>query len=104
MKASTARLLCFVPGIIINAAAYTAVDKAETEPERCYAVNHAGARQLAEAASRRNVPLIHVSTDYVFDGKSPLHIAKMIRQHRSGFTVDRSWKANRPCWPRTRTR
>jgi len=64
-------LTTFCPGIIINAAAYTAVDKAEAEPERCYAVNHAGARQLAEAASRRNVPLIHVSTDYVFDGQKP---------------------------------
>ena len=62
-------LTMFCPGVIINAAAYTAVDKAETEPERCYAVNHAGARQLAEAASRRNVPLIQVSTDYVFDGQ-----------------------------------
>jgi dTDP-4-dehydrorhamnose reductase len=62
-------LTTFSPGIIINAAAYTAVDKAETEPERCYAVNNVGARQLAEAAWRRNVPLIHVSTDYVFDGQ-----------------------------------
>jgi dTDP-4-dehydrorhamnose reductase len=57
------------PQIIINAAAYTAVDKAETEPERCYAVNRDGAGQLAAAAWRRKVPFIHISTDYVFDGQ-----------------------------------
>lgn len=57
------------PQIIINAAAYTAVDKAETEPERCYLVNRDGARRLAAAAWRRKVPFIHISTDYVFDGQ-----------------------------------
>ena len=66
------RALCaFDPGVIINAAAYTAVDKAETEPERCYAANRDGARQLAAVAWRYNVPLIHISTDYVFDGRKP---------------------------------
>ena len=59
------------PQIIINAAAYTAVDKAETEPERCYLVNRDGAGQLAAAAWRRKVPFIHISTDYVFDGRKP---------------------------------
>ena len=57
------------PQVIINAAAYTAVDKAETEPERCYFVNCDGAARLAAAAWRRRVPFIHVSTDYVFDGR-----------------------------------
>jgi dTDP-4-dehydrorhamnose reductase len=57
------------PKIIINAAAYTAVDKAETEPERCFFVNRDGAGRLAEAAWRRKVPFIHISTDYVFDGQ-----------------------------------
>ena len=59
------------PGIVINAAAYTAVDKAETEPGRCYAVNRDGARQVAAAAWRREIPFIHISTDYVFDGQKP---------------------------------
>src|SRR5579863_732553 len=59
------------PSVIINAAAYTAVDKAEAEPERCYAVNRDGAGQFAEAAWRHTVPFIHVSTDYVFDGQKP---------------------------------
>ncbi len=63
------------PALIINGAAYTAVDKAEAESERCYAVNRDGAAELAAAAWRRGVPFIHISTDYVFDGKktSPYH-------------------------------
>lgn len=56
------------PQAVINAAAYTAVDKAESEPEHCYAINRDGAGQLAATAWRRGVPFIHVSTDYVFDG------------------------------------
>lgn len=56
------------PTVIINSAAYTAVDAAETEVERAYALNRDGARMLAEAAARRGIPIIHMSTDYVFDG------------------------------------
>jgi dTDP-4-dehydrorhamnose reductase len=54
--------------IIINAAAYTAVDRAEEEPERAYAINCDGAANLARAAHRHGATLIHVSTDFVFDG------------------------------------
>jgi len=57
------------PRAIINAAAYTAVDKAEAEPALAMAVNRDGARALAAAAARLGVPFIHVSTDYVFDGR-----------------------------------
>ena len=53
---------------IINCAAYTAVDKAESEPELAYRVNQQGAVHLAAAALAANIPLLHVSTDYVFDG------------------------------------
>lgn len=56
------------PQLIINAAAYTAVDKAESEPERAYAVNRDGVVYLAAAAERLGVPLLHISTDYVFAG------------------------------------
>jgi dTDP-4-dehydrorhamnose reductase len=56
------------PDIILNAAAYTAVDRAESEPELALAINAQGPRVLAEEASRRNALLIHYSTDYVFDG------------------------------------
>ncbi|MBJ6610052.1 MAG: dTDP-4-dehydrorhamnose reductase [Candidatus Thiothrix moscowensis] len=56
------------PDAIINAAAYTAVDKAESETELVYAINHHAAATLAQAASQRNIYLLHVSTDFVFDG------------------------------------
>jgi dTDP-4-dehydrorhamnose reductase len=56
------------PDLVINTAAYTAVDEAEAEPDRAMALNRDGARQLASAAARRGVPIIHLSTHYVFDG------------------------------------
>jgi dTDP-4-dehydrorhamnose reductase len=56
------------PDIVVNAAAYTAVDKAETEPELAFAVNADGPAHLALACAARDIPIIHVSTDYVFDG------------------------------------
>ena len=56
------------PDIIINAAAYTEVDKAETEIELAYKLNTEAPRVLAEKASQLNIPMIHFSTDYVFDG------------------------------------
>lgn len=56
------------PALIINAAAYTAVDKAESDAERAYAVNETGVKNLAQAALTLNIPLFHISTDYVFDG------------------------------------
>lgn len=59
------------PELIINAAAYTAVDQAEQEPERAFAINADGPRVLAEEAARLDAPLIHFSTDYVFDGDKP---------------------------------
>lgn len=56
------------PDIMINTAAYTAVDKAEDEPDAVFRLNSAGAGAFAEAAARRDIPVIHLSTDYVFDG------------------------------------
>jgi dTDP-4-dehydrorhamnose reductase len=56
------------PDIIVSAAAFTAVDKAETEQEMAHLVNGEGPKEVAEAARDLNVPLIHLSTDYVFDG------------------------------------
>ncbi|MDD2131210.1 dTDP-4-dehydrorhamnose reductase [Pseudomonas sp. 17391] len=56
------------PDLIINAGAYTAVDQAEHEPERAFAINAHGPGVLAEEAARLGAPLIHYSTDYVFDG------------------------------------
>ncbi len=56
------------PDVIVNAAAYTAVDKAEAEDALALRVNGEGAGHVAEAAARLGVPLLHLSTDYVFDG------------------------------------
>jgi dTDP-4-dehydrorhamnose reductase len=71
--------------LVFNAAAYTAVDKAESEPDLAYAVNARGPEALAKACAARDVPLIHISTDMVFDGEkagayvetdatNPLHV------------------------------
>jgi dTDP-4-dehydrorhamnose reductase len=58
----------FQPDVIINTAAYTAVDKAEQEIEQALRVNHLGVRHLAMACAEHQIFLIHISTDYVFDG------------------------------------
>ena len=62
------------PQIVVSAAAYTAVDKAESESDLAYAVNRRGAGKVAAAAESLGIPVIHLSTDYVFDGtaKRPL--------------------------------
>ena len=59
------------PDIIISAAAYTAVDRAESEPDLAFNVNARGAGAVADAARALGVPLLHLSTDYVFDGSKP---------------------------------
>jgi len=56
------------PAAIVNAAAYTAVDKAESEPDAAFAINRDGAGALAAVAARHGLPIIHISTDYVFAG------------------------------------
>jgi dTDP-4-dehydrorhamnose reductase len=58
----------FRPDLVINPAAYTAVDKAESEPDQAFALNRDGARAVAAAAAEQDVPIIHLSTEYVFDG------------------------------------
>jgi dTDP-4-dehydrorhamnose reductase len=57
------------PDVVVNAAAYTAVDKAETEPETAFAANRDGPGFLAVGCAKLGVPLIHISTDYVFNGE-----------------------------------
>lgn len=56
--------------VIINCAAYTAVDKAESEPELSNAINHLAVANFAQIAKDKNIKLIHISTDYVFDGSN----------------------------------
>ena len=70
------------PALVISAAAYTAVDKAEDEPELAMAVNGDGPGVLARAAAKIGAPVIHLSTDYVFDG-----------------SLDRPWREDDPVAP-----
>jgi len=58
------------PGLIINCAAYTAVDKAESEADLAFSVNRDGAANLADVCMNQSIALVHISTDYVFDGNS----------------------------------
>jgi len=58
----------FMPDVVVNAAAYTAVDKAEADSKTAFAVNRDGPKNLAVACADLDIPLIHYSTDYVFDG------------------------------------
>ena len=62
-------VVAFNPDLVINAAGYTAVDKAEDDKEAAFAVNRDGAAFVAAAAKAAEVPVIHLSTDYVFDGR-----------------------------------
>jgi len=59
------------PDVVINCGAYTAVDKAESEPELADRINHLGAGALAAACGRRGLVMVQLSTDYVFDGTKP---------------------------------
>ena len=67
-KAISAALAATRPEAVVSAAAYTAVDKAESEPGLAFAINARGAGAIAGAAKALDVPLVHLSTDYVFSG------------------------------------
>lgn len=66
-----AAILRFQPDTMVNAAAYTAVDKAESNRDAAYALNERVPRVLAEVSAIHRIPFIHLSTDYVFDGTKP---------------------------------
>lgn len=69
IEAAVGRL---APDFVVNCGAYTAVDRAESEPELADRINHLGAGALAEACGRRDIAMLQLSTDYVFDGTSPV--------------------------------
>jgi dTDP-4-dehydrorhamnose reductase len=98
------------PDLIINAAAYTDVDQAEKEKDLAYKVNALGPKALSQAAKVLEIPIIHISTDYVFDGAkqgayleddqaSPLSVygttkwqgEEFVRQHSKHFILRTSW-------------
>ena len=68
-SAITRQIRALQPSLVINAAAYTAVDRAEQEPEKAFAVNRDAPGFIAKACANAGIPLLHISTDYVFDGE-----------------------------------
>ena len=110
-------------GVVVNAAAYTAVDKAESEPAAAFAVNRDGAGHIAVEAAGRGLAMIHVSTDYVFSGTgdrplteddpvAPLSVygasklageAAVRTHHPRAVTLRTAWLfgIHGPCFPKT---
>ena len=82
--------------VIVNAAAYTAVDKAESEREAAFAVNATAPGVLAEEAKRSGALLVHYSTDYVFDGAKPAPYVRRTSPTRSTPTAPPSSRASAP--------
>jgi dTDP-4-dehydrorhamnose reductase len=79
------------PTFCINAAAYTAVDKAESEPEKAYAINADGVRNLAEVCQEFCCVLLHVSTDFVFDGMNKTPYIETDIPHPTGVYGASKW-------------
>jgi dTDP-4-dehydrorhamnose reductase len=69
--AISAAISNFRPDLVVNAAAYTAVDKAEDDSTQAFVLNRDGARNVAVAAAAVGAPVVHLSTDYVYDGTKP---------------------------------
>jgi dTDP-4-dehydrorhamnose reductase len=102
----------YVPSIVINAAAYTMVDKAESDVASAYLVNDVAVATLAAASAARNVRLVHVSTDFVFDGAqgrpykvddvaNPLNVygaSKLAGERRVQATERLDWRIVRTAW------
>ncbi len=80
------------PGMVINAAAYTAVDKAEEDVKLAYAVNRDGADYLAKACAEVNIPLLHISTDYVFDGSKDTPYSEDDQPNPAGVYGKSKWE------------
>lgn len=86
------------PELIINASAYTAVDRAESDVAGAYAVNRDGVGYLAAEAQRLGIPLFHISTDYVFSGDASEPYREDQPTGPTGSMAPASWLANR-CLP-----
>ena len=84
----------FQPDAIVNAAAYTAVDRAETNVPAAFAVNAAAVHNLADAARSVHARFIHVSTDYVFDGQAKRPIVNMTTPIRKAYMAALKLQAN----------
>lgn len=74
----------FIPDYCINAAAYTAVDKAESEPEKAYSINVLGPQNLAKTCKIYDTVLLHVSTDFIFDGTKKIPYTEVDQPNPTG--------------------
>ena len=83
------------PRLIVNAAAYTAVDKAENEEALAHAINAEAPALMAEEAKRIGAGVVHFSTDYVFDGAKKCRIRRMMRPTRSMHRKDQACRRRR---------
>ena len=88
--------------VIINCAAYTAVDKAESEPELADAINHLAVANFAQIAKDKNIKLVHISTDYVFDGTNYKPYVETDTPNPQSVYGKQNWRgasnaANKPC-------
>ncbi|MGE3919500.1 MAG: dTDP-4-dehydrorhamnose reductase [Gammaproteobacteria bacterium] len=79
------------PDAVINAAAYTLVDKAETEKDIAFAINTTGPEYLAEICNQLNIPLLHFSTDYIFDGKKDYPYSEDDHASPQGIYAQSKW-------------
>ena len=85
------------PGIVINCAAWTAVDAAEAQEEAALAVNGRGAENLAAACAQVGAVMAQISTDYVFDGRAGRRTPRPTSPRRGPRMAARSWPASEPC-------
>ena len=85
------------PDVVVNCAAWTAVDDAETSEEQALAVNADGAANLAASCAKLGARLVQVSTDYVFAGMLADRMPRMTSRHRAPPTDAPSWPASGPC-------
>ncbi|MEO8548141.1 MAG: dTDP-4-dehydrorhamnose reductase [Sphingomicrobium sp.] len=88
----SAAILAAKPELVINAAAYTAVDLAEDEPERAFRINRDAAGEVAAAAARVGAGIVQLSTDYVFDGRSPRPYRESDEPHPLGVYGQSKWE------------
>lgn len=85
------------PALVINAAAYTAVDQAEQERELAFTINAEAPGAMADACFELDIPLIHYSTDYVFDGSKATPTARPTHRTRWASMAPARRPASRPC-------
>lgn len=88
---------------IMNCAAYTNVDKAESEPELARQINVNGPANLAKLAARKNIPLVHISTDYVFDGTAHTPITEDTPAHPLGVYGQTKWEGEQAVFQYAKT-